>query len=162
MTGARIGLLCLHNDLLERIKSYLDEEDLFAYFVALKLGLERLCYLAWDSQSVETVCDPATKRLVSRSLRFVDPPPRVLRVLPAFENVQYLHLDDLEGEHTLGSICPVRLRDVTLTRCTLRAGDVVPQALVCVTFKERSILLGPAGKQWPLLSSPYSFVDRFP
>lgn len=141
----------LPEDLLH---AYLSGDDLLAVLVALKRGIEDLTYRGWDGRAVAIVCDPATKRLVSGWVRLHNPPPRVVRVLSLFEKVRFLHLEDVQGEHTLGNLCPARLVHVTLSRCTLQADDARPRtALRGVDLLSCRILLGPAGKQWPLLSS---------
>lgn len=150
----------LPDDVLDRLKSFLSEEDTIAFTVALKQSLAVLDITAWSTRAVATVCDPWTRRFGCLFVYLHHPPPRVIRVLPAFGKVLVLNLEDVREEISLGMLCSFSVQKVSLFGCTLQGADPsLPKALSTVHLRDCKILLGPAGRQWTVLTSTKSSVS---
>lgn len=156
----RMGLASLPDELIDHIKSYLSGDDKIAFLVSLKQTVDHIRVEVWGSRQVAIVCDPGTKRLVTVSVDVNNPPPCVIRVLPGFEQLFSLSLENVAEAIYLGKVCPAKLGSLRLQRCTVDADDPSPpKELGSISLEECRVMLGPAGRQWSLLSSPGGAVS---
>lgn len=116
---------------------------------------------SWGRQAIGLVHDPWTHRIVVPRMKFENAPYEILKILPSFKFVTELTLSEQKGDVCLGNVYPPRLRRLWLGFCTVSAGDPdFPKALQCLGLWECVVILGPAGRQWPLLSSSDSAISE--
>lgn len=160
-TGGEATLRSLPEDVADHVASSCSKTDGFAYRVATRRHVKKLRISTWGRQATCLVHDPWTRRLAGPDLDFEEAPLHVLQILPSFEFVTDLTLRNQNSVVSLGNVYPPQLRWLSLHNCRVSAGDAdLSKALENLLMWECRVILGPEGRQWPLLSSSDSAISR--